>query len=395
MKKRWIAALCALLLVGGLLSGIPIAAAQKETLYFTAVNDTVLDLQDETMPRMINNVLYVPYTVFDPYSSNGVKLGVYSSYNRAKSTLMLYARSKVLIFDLDKESATFDNEPVQGKVVIRNSMAFVPLNLICELFGLEWSWIVANRGYVIRVKSEDAVLSDNDFTSAATYAIEARYQKYMQNKTPEAPDSPTVSTPPEETPGPTVTPTIPGDVLDAEGARVYLGIQMMGGEGFESQLKRLKEMGVYAIFFCAPRDLVMRDDDIRTLLASGHRIGLLLDGDTAEEQMEQFRQGNDLLRRIAYTETAIAMSENLPQAERYLPADQIILWNTTLEATAEGRTQTRQLSIAVNGVKPNSRAFLMLDDGEQSARVLSGALARLTEEGAQFRLANEVALQVN
>jgi len=393
MKKRWIAALCALLLVCGMVAVMPSAAAQKENLYFTAVNDTILDLQDETMPRMINNILYVPYTVFDPYSVNGVKLGVYSSYNRAKSTLMLYARSKVLIFDLDKETATFDNKPVSGKVIIRNSMALVPLELICELFGLEWSWIVMERGYVIRVKSEDVVLSDRDFATAATYAVEMRYQKYMQNKVPETSGQPTTSTPPAtESPKPT-SPVTPGGVLDAEDAWVYLGFRMTDGEGFADILKRMKDAGVYGVFFCLPSELALRDDDIRALLAAGHRIGLVLDGETAQDQLEQFREGNRLLRKIAYTETAVAVSENLTRGERKTLEESCILWKTTLEATAEGQTQTGQISLLVNGVDPGDRCFAMLDDSRQSFYALSPILTRLTDEGAEFHLASEVTLQ--
>lgn len=395
MKRRGKAALCALLTVVGLLALVlSAAAAQKQILYFTAVNDTVMDLHDDTMPRMVNNTLYVPYTIFDPYSTNGVKLGVYSSYNRAKSTLMFYARSKVLIFDLDKNTAVFDNKPMEGKVIIRNSMVFVPLELICELFELEWSWIVMDRGYVIRVKSEDVVLSDRDFATAATYAVEVRYQQYMKNKAPEVSDPPEVTTPPvEESPSPTPVTPIPGDERTAEDAQVHLGIRMTDGEGFADILARLKEAGEYAVFFLSVEELAARDDDLRALLAAGHRIGLVPEGKGTEERLEELREGNRLLGKIARLETTLVLGDGLNRSERAELAETYSLWNTTLNAGSEDRTQKEQADRAVNGVEPDERCFLLLDDSRQSARALATVLTRLTEEGAEFRSTTAVTLR--
>lgn len=400
MKKRLTAALCALLVLCTVLSVVLTStAAQKESLYFMAVNDTVLDLADETMPRMIGGELYVPYTMFDPNATNGASLGVFSVYNRARGTLMIYARSKTLVFDLTNETATFDNKECQGKAVIRNSMVFVPVDMVCGLFDLTWSWIVMERGYVIRVKNNDVVLPDRDFANAATYAVEGRYQKYLQGKVTENPQpessDPPASSSPVVTPPPevTTTPSVPGDVLEAEDARVYLGVRMESGEGFEELLSRMKESGVFAVFFCGVEELAARDDQIRALLAGGHRIGLILDADTVEGQLEQYKEGNRLLARIAHMETAVCMSENLTRAQRTELEKSVCLWQTTLNGRAEGRTQTRQVNAVVENIFPRRTYFVLLDDSRQSARALASILSQLMEEGAEFYLATEVTLQ--
>lgn len=397
MKKRMTAALCALLALSTVLSILlSAAAAQKETLYFMAVNDVILDLEDETMPRMINNVLYVPYIMFDRNSTNGASLGVFSQYSRSKGTLMIYGWDGTLVFDLNSGTAEFDGEACEGKAIIRNSMVFVPLELVCDLFGLEWSWIVMERGNVIRVKNEDVVLPDRDFASAATYAVEGRYQRYLQNKAaaqqPEASDPPVSSTAPV-TPVTPVTPTPSGDPQEAEGARVYLAFDMSDGEGFDEILKQLGSAGTHAVFFCGVDELAARDDDIRTLLAEGHRIGLVLDADTVEGQLEQLEEGNRLLARIACVETAIAVSENLTRADRSELRESICLWQTTLNGTSEGRTQAKQANVVVSGVSAGQTCFAMLDDSRQSSRALATIFSQLAEEGAEFCLASEVTLQ--
>lgn len=395
MKKRITAALSALLLLMLLLSA---SAVQGEKVYFMSVNDIILDLEDETMPRMVNGVLYVPYTMFDRNSTNGVSLGVFSQYSRIKGAVMIYGAGGTLLFDLNNGTAHFDSVLCDGKAIIRNSMVFVPLDLVCDLFGLSWSWIVMERGDVIRVKSEEVVLSDRDFATAATFAVEARYQKYLQNKntpqqpTPsEPPADPSPSDSPSVTPAP--TPTVPDNQAEAEDARVYLGFRMEDGEGFAAVLRYLEENGVYAVFFCDVEEVAARDEDIRSLLASGHHIGLRLNADTLDGQLDEFREGNRLLSRIAHTQTFLCMSENLARSDREKLTESVCLWQTTLDATPQGRGQTRQVNAVVEKVSPRRTYFALMDDSRQSARALTSILTQLTDRGANFLLATEVTLQ--
>ena len=80
MRKKWFAALCALVLLASCALGLlgPASAASRKTTYFTAINDTVMELRDETMPFSSGGEIYVPYTMFDP-NTTGIQLGVYAS----------------------------------------------------------------------------------------------------------------------------------------------------------------------------------------------------------------------------------------------------------------------------------------------------------------------------
>ena len=65
--KRIVTALVVLLCFVAALSQPPAKAAGS--VYFTAIDNTLLPLSDETMPASINGLLYIPYTFFPPRSS--------------------------------------------------------------------------------------------------------------------------------------------------------------------------------------------------------------------------------------------------------------------------------------------------------------------------------------
>lgn len=385
MKKRVLAVVCAAALLCTMLACVLSASAvNDEKVYFMSVNDVVLDLEADTMPRMVNGVLYVPYTMFEPNYTTGASLGVFTSYSRSKGAVIIYSRSGTLVFDLNANNSTFGGTTYRDAAIIRNSMVFVPVNFVCEMFGLEWSWLIVNYGYIIRVKNEDVVLSDRDFTDAAYYAVQDRYQRYLQSQAEAV--SPSVDASP--------APSTPGQSESSvDGAQVYLAFRMEDGEGFAGILEQLERYGAYGIFFCRPEELADRDDDIRSLLGSGHRIGLLLDADTLSGQMEQLERGKELLTHIARVETVFCLNTSLNGAGQTALAEEMCLWQTTLDATSEGRSVSRQAAVITGTVRAGRSYFALMDDRSQSAQALAQILSTLTEEGCEFRLVNEVVLK--
>ena len=63
-----------------LIGSVPLFARAEDDVFFTAVNDTMLPLADETMPFVAGGTLYVAATAFD-----GAELGVYCSRSREKN----------------------------------------------------------------------------------------------------------------------------------------------------------------------------------------------------------------------------------------------------------------------------------------------------------------------
>ena len=89
MKKKLLAMLaCAVLVIQ-----LAAPATAAGMVYFTAVNMSVLELSDATMPFWSNGYLYVAGSVFSSYSK---ELGVSYSYNAAKEKVVLYVNGDIL-----------------------------------------------------------------------------------------------------------------------------------------------------------------------------------------------------------------------------------------------------------------------------------------------------------
>ena len=164
--RRKLAALLLCLLLVFQLSPVPSGAA--ETVYFTAVNKNVLTLSDDTMPFWSGGYLYVPSTIF---TGVGRDLGVSYYPNIARQTVLLYVDKTVyssLVFDLNKDYA-IDNEGnlYFQKPIQRGGVIFLPISLIARCFGLLYSTVEVDRGYLVWVRNPDMDMEERYFADAA------------------------------------------------------------------------------------------------------------------------------------------------------------------------------------------------------------------------------------
>jgi len=380
MKKKLIAVLCVLLLVAILGAAIPSAMAANDPIFFTAVNETVLALNDATMPFFSGGSLYVPYTIFDS-SFTGENTGLFTSYSRAKGSVLIYNLSGSLLFDLNENNSIFNGRTRSDSAIIRNSTIFVPINLVCDLFGLDWAWLFATQGSVIRLKSTSLTLSDQDFVSAASYTLSERLRVYYQNKVPVTPSvSPTVN------PSPRPPATNGADVR-------FAFILSEDPSNFSSLLETLNQSDVHALFLISPEDLLWRDDHVRTLLAKGHKIGLLLDADTVEGQRAQMERGRKLLSAAAHAHTSICMSKGLSEEDLQALGPSVLFWESSVDISAEdGRTATTLVRQVSNAVTDNEDYFILMNDTAQSVLVLDRTLDALTLTGCDFPPVTEFSL---
>ena len=93
--------LCVVLLI------LPILA--QDEIYFTAINNTILELQDETMPTKHKGMYYVPCSVF-----NSTALKTYSLYSRSKQMAMISDLDRTLYFDMSAGSC-YGDQPLQKR----------------------------------------------------------------------------------------------------------------------------------------------------------------------------------------------------------------------------------------------------------------------------------------
>ena len=339
-----------LALILGIVLLLPTPASAAE-LYFTSVNDNLLPLTSETMPVWSGGVLYVPYTVFDGRFT-GVDLHLYCSYVSGSSTLSITSLKQTLDFDIAKGTARDEKTGTiySARVILRNGIPYLPPNVVCNFFGLSSSYTVIPQGYLLRIKSDAVVLSDAKFIDAASDLINRRVKEYTQSLSP-----PTA--PPSTTTPPSVDDDSPTDV------RTYLAFCYEDAASTTAILDALALNHVYALFFFSPQALQEQGDLVRRILGTGHSIGLLAEGETADQTQALLEQGNRMLEQIALTRTWVALVGQDKAAA--LQANGWTIWNQTLALTPiatsgantfasntlqklEGRTQSAYLTLTAN-----------------------------------------------
>ena len=175
-----------LLLTAALFLGLTVPTSAA-SLYFTAINDSIPPLTSDTMPFWSGGTIYVPYTVFDA-KQNGVNvsLGLYANYNQNAGTVTLFNLRQVLVFDFNSRNCRDDmtGTVYAYRAIMRSGRPYLPLNMVCSFFGMEYSYNQLpsiSQGYLVRIKSADAVLDDALFIERARDLLQNRLREYTQS----------------------------------------------------------------------------------------------------------------------------------------------------------------------------------------------------------------------
>ena len=143
-------------------------------------------------------------------------------------------------------------------------------------------------------------------------------------------------------------------------------------------LDALEARNKAGVFFF-PADALEREDDLLyRILGSGHSVGLLAEGETAAATRRLLEEGRRTLERVGYVRTTLAL---VPDSQRStLQEEGWVCWNETADAVPAGSQISA--STHANAVirKIGSRlssAYLTLDTGTDSARILPTLLQRL------------------
>ncbi len=340
MRKYWIFLLaivfCAAFLI---LPGL----AENE-VYFTAVNNTLLELNDKTMPVKLKGVFYVPNTVF-----NSSELGTYCVYSRSKQLVMLSDLEHILYFDMSEGTCyDEDGESYPYVAIYQNDTAYLPALFTAFYYGIEYSYINSDYAPIIRL-TKGEVLSDSAFLRGAAAIMETRLAQYEAAKvtpaptpTPEntpstevtpSPDptpvptaSPTPTPVPTETPTPTPTPSAqPTASPKPNRSNVVVYIAFLGlSEESAEYADILGARGFSPSFFVGVEDILQYPAVIRKLLGIGCGVGILFSDDPSEDCAAASR----LLREAAHTVTFIAAAaeELSPESEKMARETGLRLW---------------------------------------------------------------------
>ena len=289
MKRRMAAALSALVLLG--LLCVPTAAAK--TVYFTAVNENILELKDESMPFWSGQNIYVDSAIFSDRW-----LGLYCNRNRENGTVVIWETSgqrRALLFELDTGYVTgSDGNNYSPAAIQKNGRVFVPAGVVADYFGLTYNNVRVDHGFLIWIHSADAtvsVLTAQEFANAASYQMTARYQRYLQAQ--ESGENGSTGEDP-------VTP-VSGKTLNL---CFRLGTEEHAGE----ILSILAGNGARATFYLTEGEIRAQPDLVRRIAVAGHRIGIyLLSGKDAPAAL---RSANEALFQACGGKTRLCAAES-------------------------------------------------------------------------------------
>ena len=365
-KKRPVLPLVlAVILAVGMFQPMPTAAAN---LYFTGINDSVAPLTSSSMPYWSGGTLYVPYTVFDANQNGvGVSLGLYTSYNHRSHIVTIFNLKQMLVFDLERGTCRDDmtGAAYDARAVMRYGKPYVPLYVVCSVFGLEYSYnqlSYISQGYLVRIKSADAVLDDGLFIDRARELINNRLRDYTQSLSP-AETTPTVPVSPSEPPE-----------VDGGNVATYLAFRCESADGLSAILNTLDGTGQYALFFLAPQVIEEEGGLVRRILGTGHSVGIL----AWEGEKEALGRGRLALEELAHTRTTLAY---VPDGARAgLEEQGWVCWKETLYLEpGDSVGGTAFAGTVLNRLGTRRRTvYLTLEGSGNTARVLSALLRQLS-----------------
>ena len=389
VKKRiWAILFVVVFCLATIAEPLPAAA---DTPCFMAVNDNLLELNDQYIPIVANGQYYVPYTVLDS-SVTGLELGIFPVYNTLYNTIVVYSRDQVLSFDLSTGICTNRSGAVlSARSVTRNGRVYVPARFICEYFGLSYSNRSTTYGPLVRIRSESATLDDNAFVGLAQLMMEERLKDW--NKTQTGQETPPVST----TPTP-VTPAQGPSTTDKSDVRAYLAFCVEQNANVSGVLDQLEYYQTKAVFFFPAQELAGYDREIRSVLCRGHAVGLLVSGSTVEEITAQAAEGNRVLARIAYlnTHTILAPEVEDLAVQEDLKESGLLLWHTDIDVVTQ-MTNVTNITAKTAGIletagRYRSKVRILFDASSTGIALLSRVLPELVQDRYDLRLAVETEL---
>ena len=369
-RKRLLSLLLSVLMICMLL---PPRASAAPTLYFTAVNDRMCDLNDETMPFWQNGLLYVAGATVDGPDD----LGIRYSYNQEKSVAILYKGQRVLYCDLT--AGTMENnrtgEQYAGSPIVRSGMVFFPITALAKMFDLKYSSTKIAYGYLLRIRDDNAVLSDEYFIDAATDPIQKRYAQYERAHAAAEQEN--------ETPAQVETPVRRDDLT------VYLLLPTANGSMLTQLLSTLENYQSHATLLLTPELLESAGDGVRRAAATGNAVALCISAETADEALAQIERGNDALWRAASLRTRLVYLESADRTLRaaVVGAGYCPITINTSDFTRSG-THWADTALKWAGRSTSVRLYLGAESGVSSA--LGTALSRLRAENCTIAALNEV-----
>ncbi len=240
-----------------------------------------------TFPLVVSgNIHYVPLEMFSGLS--GISLN--SSNSGASFYLSNEKNHSFISFDVRSGYVT-THEMKYYKLETRlyYYTRYVPAKAVADVLGIKMEIHEDLEGgiYALRFSDDKAKL---DFAELVRMYTPIKKPIEDENKEDQ------VVTPPDDKVEDPVTPEM--------GARnIYLTFDMTDFRSLSPILTALKNGRITAAFFVSPEDMLRYPDDIRSIITSGHHIGILLDGKSPHTSLAD---GRSNLYLVAKRSTRLA-----------------------------------------------------------------------------------------
>lgn len=347
-------------------------AAVLENVYFSAANEQLMPLNDETTPFYSGNTLYVCQTLFD-----GTDLGVRYIRNYSMGLAVLYTSSTDLRFDLVNRSISDKyGNPYPGKAIEKNGYLFFPLEFVCRFFGLKWSISETATVPLVRITSDTACLDDRSFISAAASMMATRYAAYEKQVKNEENDSGNGDN------GSGDSPDTPPPIHAAAGQKLYLLLKSTSPEATRAALQDLEGSG---ITFLMTAEQLEDGDLVRAILGSGHAVALYVQGTTEEEILSEILHGRELVRSASCSLLQLVWYDGSEDISSMLQEQGLVSVNATLDhskVSLKNDNDAKSLLLLISKYREDLSVYLGSDTSCRNG--LSLLLSRLSE--AQYRL---------
>ena len=160
------------------------ADAARDNLYFVAVDEVVLPLDDSSMPFWYASHLYISGAMFD--STSRRTLGVVRVQNLDRGLMVFTNGIETLTF---REEEGY-GEDEEGKtyypgIVLRDGEYFAPASVLSTVFGFTYSVTEVEHGSLVWLRDREFRLNDKAFAAAAAPQLRKCYEEYLRTH-PEA-----------------------------------------------------------------------------------------------------------------------------------------------------------------------------------------------------------------
>lgn len=318
--------------------------ANASSIVLTAINDSFLPLESNTMPTKKSGEWYVPYNVFNNF-------GIISYMQDNGDSLVMQTENQTITFSLS-QGYTYDKNlnTLSQPAYNINDTVYLPVKLMCAQFGLSFS-VITGENLIVRICDENAKLSDSNFVANTTQNSDEIVDDYKNEGKTEVPVVKPEPEPPSNIPEP-VPPEQPITPATVRPDFVYLSFMGEINEFSDDLLDTLQLYSANATFFI-PVNSKLDDNFIRKAIVMGNNIGFIVDDE--QDIVNKLDSANQKLFSLTGTMSRIVISENLQNIDAIQNAGYTV-WKTSLVAQDEkynaSKTTQKILNILDNTANP-------------------------------------------